>query len=332
MKKIPEILSGKSIVVAGTVSILFLAGCSTEKVLTERPYIPAPSDQIPSGPIAPLPNTPELNIPPMPELPPFQEPKVENITYKVQKGDSLWKIARMYGVSMQELAAFNNMDLKSVLKVGTVLRIPPGGAIVPPEKLNSKTSVKKENNQSSKNISQEALPADGIYVVKNGDSLWKIAKKFNTSVDNIVSANNIDPKSPLQVGQKIRVSGSGPAPAAKETKTENVVSEEPVKLDIPVDENQKMGGLDDIINEEDMKTLEKDAAPVELPMTKPSNSTPMLDDIKGFQHQVEQGETWQTIANLYGVSVNELKSKNPTASDANGELKPGVTLVIPEKF
>ncbi|HRU02301.1 MAG TPA: LysM peptidoglycan-binding domain-containing protein, partial [Victivallales bacterium] len=266
MKTIPELISGKSIVVAGTVSILFFAGCSTEKVLTERPYIPAPSDQIPSSTVAPLPTIPELNIPPTPELPPFQEPKVENITYKVQKGDSLWKIARMYGVSMQELASFNNMDLKSILKVGTTLRIPPGGALLPPEKLNSKIAT-KEAKQDTKKVSQEALPADGVYVVKSGDSLWKIAKKFNTTVDKIVSANNIDPKSPLQVGQKIRVSGSAHAPVteiSKETKTENVFSEPPPKLDIPVDENQKMPGLDEIINEEDMKTLEKETTPIEL--------------------------------------------------------------------
>lgn len=335
MNKMLESFSAKSIVMAGAVSMMLLAGCSSEKVLTERPYIPAPSDQVSNQGLTALSPISNGIVQPIPDLPPFQEPKIEAITYKVQKGDSLWKIARMHGVSMQELAAFNNMDLKSTLKVGTTLRIPPGGTPMPPEKLAKlKTASSKEQKNVTKSA-KEPLPTDGVYAVKSGDSLWKIAKKFDMTVDQLASINNLDTKAPLQVGQKIKVSDSAqitkqetkPVSISRETKT--TVEEPPVQLDIPVSENMEMEGLEDVINEEDMKSLNADMQNTALP-TPSIKSGPMLEELKGTTIDVAPGDTWQSIANVYGVSVSELKKANPSVTTP--EPAPGTKIVVPDHY
>jgi LysM repeat protein len=336
VKALSKSVSGRAIVVAGTVSMAVLAGCSSNKVLTDRPFIPAPSDQMSSGGLVALPPI-DSNIAPISDVPPFVEPKIEALSYTVKKGDSLWKIARIHGVSMQELAAFNNMDLKKILKVGDIVRIPPGGALIPQDKLPPIKKVAVAGGKGgAKSAGTEEIPADGVYTVKNGDSLWKIAKKFNTSVDKVAAANGMDAKTPLQVGQKLRISGSGPA--VGETVSKPIVSDTPVEdkaappmeLDIEVDTiDTGIGGLDDVVTEEDRKSIQDNPSAM-TPSPAPSTA-PLMDDIKGSMHDVSEGETWSEIAKFYGIKTEELKRANPSAS-AVGEPKPGTQVVIPVVF
>ena len=54
-------------------------------------------------------------------------------------------------------------------------------------------------------IGEEYIPSDSIiYTVKKGDSLWQIAKQFNTSVDNIKTKNNLTSNT-LSIGQTLKI-------------------------------------------------------------------------------------------------------------------------------
>ena len=102
----------------------------------------------------------------------------ESNIYTVKKGDSLWLIANKYGTTVDELKNAN--DLKSnTLSIGQTLIIPE----------------KKENTNK---IS---------YVVKKGDSLWLIANKYDTTVDNIKSTNNLKGNT-LSIGQVLVIPSS----------------------------------------------------------------------------------------------------------------------------
>ena len=100
-----------------------------------------------------------------------------NQTYTVKPGDTLWGISNQFGVSVTELARLNDV-YGSVLPVGKVLKIP----------LDSGTNP---NNMF-------------LYTVKKGDSLYSIARVYETTVDAIMDINHLSSVD-LQVGQVLRI-------------------------------------------------------------------------------------------------------------------------------
>ena len=98
------------------------------------------------------------------------------VTYTVQAGDTLWAIARKYGCSITEIVAANSDRIKNPNRIhaGWQLKIPKSGA---PVSGSTPDAVLPENKKS------------GIYIVRQGDSLWKIARMYNCSVAEIVSLN-----------------------------------------------------------------------------------------------------------------------------------------------
>ena len=107
-------------------------------------------------------------------------PVVKNTTsympYTVQSGDTLWAIARKYNCSVTEIVAANSDRIKNPNRIhaGWQLKIPQSGA---PITGGTPDAVLPENKKS------------GIYIVRQGDTLWKIARKYNCSVAEIVSLN-----------------------------------------------------------------------------------------------------------------------------------------------
>ena len=98
------------------------------------------------------------------------------LTYTVQTGDTLWKIARKYNCSITEIMAANSDRIKNPNRIhaGWQLKIPQSGA---PITGGTPDAVLPENKKS------------GIYIVRQGDTLWKIARKYGCSVAEIISLN-----------------------------------------------------------------------------------------------------------------------------------------------
>ena len=98
------------------------------------------------------------------------------LTYTVQAGDTLWAIARKYNCSITEIVAANSDRIKNPNRIhaGWQLKIPKSGA---PVSGSTPDAVLPENKKS------------GIYIVRQGDTLWKIARKYNCSVAEIISLN-----------------------------------------------------------------------------------------------------------------------------------------------
>ncbi|WNS76372.1 LysM peptidoglycan-binding domain-containing protein [Bacillus sp. DTU_2020_1000418_1_SI_GHA_SEK_038] len=98
--------------------------------------------------------------------------------YKVQSGDTLWKIAQKFGTTIDAIVAANKLDPAKHLFVGQSLDIPVKSPVIEPV----------------------------IHTVQSGDTLWKIAQKYNTTVDTIIKANQLDPAKYLVIGQKLTIS------------------------------------------------------------------------------------------------------------------------------
>ena len=98
------------------------------------------------------------------------------VTYTVQAGDTLWAIARKCNCSITEIVAANSDRIKNPNRIhaGWQLKIPQSGA---PITGGTPDAVLPENKKS------------GIYIVRQGDTLWKIARKYGCSVAEIISLN-----------------------------------------------------------------------------------------------------------------------------------------------
>jgi LysM repeat protein len=132
-------------------------------------------------PAAPLMVGQKLTIPgtAQPAPTPAPEPApAPTMTHSVQSGDTLWKIAQRYGVTIQAIADANKIDPAVPLMIGQKLIIPgPAPAPVPTPTV--------------------------THTVQSGDTLWKIAQQYGVTIQAIADENKLDPAQHLYVGQKL---------------------------------------------------------------------------------------------------------------------------------
>ena len=144
-------------------------------------------------------------------------------TYTVVRGDSLWSIAKRNGLTVSDLASANNLRASATLQLGQKLII-PGKAIsteaspafaapAPAEKKVETTAAKKETV---------------THVVKSGETLGAIARKYQVSVGEIATANNISDPGKIRPGQELMVPG-WTAPTAKPAAKPATTTTQPVE-------------------------------------------------------------------------------------------------------
>ncbi len=105
------------------------------------------------------------------------------LTHKVTSGDTLWDISRKYNVSTRSLAKWNGMAPTDTLRPGQTLAI-----------WVNKVTDKQQD---------DAILRTLTYTVRRGDSLSRIANKFNLKISDIAEWNDLNAKRYLQPGQKL---------------------------------------------------------------------------------------------------------------------------------
>lgn len=189
--------------------------------------------------------------------------------YTVKSGDSLWSISRKYNVTVSELKNENNISNNN-LKIGQVLKIPS-----------------KENEIIKQNT----------YIVKSGDSLYKIAQKYGTTVSELMSLNNLT-NTILSIGQVLEI------PSDDTITTYIVVSGDSlykiaINFNTTVDELKKLNNLkNNLLN---VGQILK----VPLASSNISNTT----------YTVKSGDSLYKIASENNITVNKLKEINNLKSD-----------------
>ncbi|MCD6198306.1 MAG: LysM peptidoglycan-binding domain-containing protein [Deltaproteobacteria bacterium] len=121
------------------------------------------------------------------DIPAWSPPKRAYVYHKVRKGESLSIIALKYHTSVRNIIQANNIRKKHFIQSGQKLKIPVAGRKVP--KLLAKGAATLHN---------------GKYAVRKGDSLWLIARKFNTTTKKLYRLNNLS-STRLHVGQQLQI-------------------------------------------------------------------------------------------------------------------------------
>ncbi|WP_338470999.1 LysM peptidoglycan-binding domain-containing protein [Niallia sp. XMNu-256] len=129
--------------------------------------------------------------------------KGNSSTYKIQSGDTLGKIAKQFDMTIAELKTLNNLK-SDLIYAGATLRVSGQGAPSQPAQTVSIQAEKSVATPTTDNAKTDT------YVIKSGDTLGKIASKFNTSVSNLKSLNGLR-SDLIFVGQKLKVTGTAPA-------------------------------------------------------------------------------------------------------------------------
>ena len=111
----------------------------------------------------------------------------ETITYTVQRGDTLWAIARRYGTTSEEIAEINNISNPNLIYPGQQLKIP------------TNSTTEGEETRGTGDI---------IYTVQRGDTLSRIAREYNVTVAHIVELNDISNPNLIYPGEKLRITES----------------------------------------------------------------------------------------------------------------------------
>ena len=101
-----------------------------------------------------------------------------DVTYTVRPGDTLWAIARRFGTTVQDLVRANNIADPNLIYPGQVLTIP----------------------------GHDDMQA--VYTVRPGDTLWAIAQRFGTTVQELVNLNGIADPDLIYPGQVLRLPDS----------------------------------------------------------------------------------------------------------------------------
>lgn len=204
--------------------------------------------------------------------------------YTVISGDTLWKIANRYSVSVNDIKSLNNLT-NDTIYLNQVLKIP------------------------TKTVS------DVIYAVKSGDSLWKIANTYNTTIDNIKKLNNLSSDN-IYVGQKLVISKGTTNTSTYTVKSGDTLWELSKKFNMSVNDLKSINNLssDNIYIGQVLKITGTTEAP-----SKPT--------ITYITHTVKSGENAWTISLDYGIPMQELLNAN--GLNSNSVFSIGQALKIP---
>ncbi len=228
-----------------------------------------------------------------PYTPPQGQIENDNI-YIVQKGDSLWKIANNYNITVEELKAANNLT-SNILQIGDTLIIP-------------NQEVPKE-------------PADySVYIVQKGDTLWSIAQKYNLTPNDLIIYNNL-PSTTLQINDQILI------PNQKQNNEEAsdntyIVQKGDTLYSIANKYNTNVNSLKELNN------LTNNTLSIGQELTIPdNNSNEENNQNNNLVYIVKSGDTLWNIAKKYNINVNDLKNANNLDTNL---LSINQELIIPE--
>lgn len=247
--------------------------------------------------------------------------------YIVKKGDTLYVLAKTFGVSVERIKKYNNLK-NSNLRVGQRLVLNTSGTTVAAsETVEEETVTETEITESTKYTTE--------YTVRKGDTLGQLALKFGLSQSELKKANGLK-NSNLRSGQVLMVPGT----VVTEETEEVVIKESVIKETAPETSSEvyikkryvvKSGDTLGNIAESFSVTVEEIKKASALKKDTINNGDILLipvpqEKVTQSKYTVAKGDTLSKISKKFGVSVREIKRANGLSGDT---LRAGMRLSIP---
>lgn len=227
--------------------------------------------------------TNNLSIGQLLKLPMPKQEDDENIynenVYIVKSGDSLYSIAREYNTTVSDLKTLNNLS-SNVLSIGQRLKLP----------------VKTATGNT--------------YTVKSGDSLYSIAREYNTTVSDLMSLNNLT-STTLSIGQVLSI----PSKSQTSDTSENIYT---------VKSGDNLYSIARQYNTTVSEIMNYNGLTSNLLSIGQMLKIPSVNQ-EGTKYTVKSGDSLYSIAKRYNTTVNDIKSKNNLTSNM---LSIGQVLII----
>ena len=262
-------------------------------------------------------------------------------TYTVKSGDTLYSIANRFNTTVQALKTLNNLT-SNTLTIGQILKIPT----------------------TDNNLPEESTDE---YTVQSGDSLYSIAQKFNTTVNDLIEYNQLA-TTIIQPGQVLKIPKVTSTNIVYTVKKGDTLYSIANNYGVSVDAIKKLNNLtsntlsigqqlyipkDSVVEETDFVVYEVKPGDTLYSIAKKYNTTP--EAIKNYNnltsnlltinqvlqipvegvstenviYTVKKGDSLYQIANNFGVSVAEIMNLNNLTSTL---LSVGQTLLIPTRI
>ena len=242
-------------------------------------------------------------------------------SYTVQSGDSLSAISAKYNLGMDYIANINGINRNTGLRVGQRLKL--SGEEPVASKVEAKIEKVSAEKQSTEK--QNTEKQTDTHVVKSGETLSSIAKKYHLQLDYLASLNGLSRTSTVRVGQRLKIDGDLPKP---ETKVEAAIPKAAKPSRNTEAYTVKPGeSLNAIANRSGVTVAELAAlndlnARASLRVGQQIVVPKTVADYK-----IKRGDTLIGLANRYGVDTGKLAEMNDIQT--NTQLRIGEVIKVP---
>lgn len=266
----------------------------------------------------------------------------------VKRGETLTRIAEQYDTDVATLKRLNRMKSGELL-VGQKLKLPSAASSSSAEVTESRPRPPVVDQPEPVVESRAAASATTVHTVTRGETLLRIAEKYDTTLAELRSLNNLK-RDQVNVGQKLKVPSGKAASAPVSSKSAADSSKAPSRGKLEVYQVQRGDTLGKIaaryaVSMETIKFANQmhnnqvqvgqklkipldGAAPKESDQDSGKASSKSKERARPSHHKVKAGETLSGIADRYGVGLSQLRKYNHLKSD---QVNVGQSLKIPQE-
>ncbi len=234
--------------------------------------------------------------------------------YTVRSGDTLGAIARRNGTTVTTLCKLNRISSTSVLRIGQRL-IVRDGIKVPTTSSSSSSSATTSSSSTKATKAAASSTVDSgntvTYVVRKGDTLGGIATKHGTTITKICQLNGISRNSTLQIGQRLRVSGTAVSTSSSSSSSSSATHHTVRKGDTLGKIASRNGTtVSEICRLNGITSTTTLQIGQRLVLRGSSTASSGSTSSNASYHTVKSGDTLSKIAKTYGTTVSSLCSLN----------------------